>query len=125
MSDGCVSWQPHERQLSLAHEVSVPPTWASGRATPSPPGYSDIEHYIDAYERGWWRVVHEYAKNINYEPPPDFWAISGWPAETAGWDRGSGDALVRIDQIIGAFGKRKVSEYLAEFKESAWYDDEP
>ena len=125
MSSGCVSRQPHERHLSLAHEVRVPSTWASGRATPSPPGYSDIEHYVEAYERGWWSVVHEYAKNIDYEPPPGFWAISGWAAESEGWFRGTGDAFMRIDQMIGAFGKRKVSEYLAEFKDSAWYDDEP
>ena len=121
ISGGCAHRLPHERQLSLAHQVTVPATWTSGRGTPGPSGGSDIERYVGAYERGWWTVVREYANNIDYVAPPDLWTSSGWPAATCGWERGVGDASIRIEQLIDAFGKRRASEYLSQYKDSVWY----
>ncbi|MEO8427280.1 MAG: hypothetical protein ABI651_09240 [Verrucomicrobiota bacterium] len=123
MSGGCAFRPPHERQLSLGHQVSVPPMWTSGRATPGPPGDNDLQRYVDAYERGWWTVVQEYVKSIDYyRPPLDLRTSSGWPAATYGWERGVGDASIRIKRLIDAFGKQKVSAYLSEFKDSVWFE---
>lgn len=122
VASGCAS--RHQQRLSLAHQISVPHEWSSGKGIPGPPGNSDIERYIDAYERGWWAVIREYAKDIDYDPPCDIWTSSGWPAATCGWERGTGDAIIRIEQLIGALGKQKGSEYLSQFKNSPWYDPE-
>ena len=117
---GCISRRG--QQLSLAHQISVPREWSSGRATPGPAGDSDVQRYIAAYEIGRSQVIHEYAKNIDYDPPSDLWTSSGWPTATYGWERGTGDAVLRIEQLTDAFGKRKLSEYLSQFKDSPWYE---
>jgi hypothetical protein len=122
VATGCASG--HQHRLTLEHQIPVPPEWRSGKGTPGPPGGSDIERYIDAYESGWWRVVREYAKNIGYDPPCDLWTSSGWPAATYGWEQGTGDAIIRIGQLTGAFGRQEVSEYLSQFRDSPWYDPE-
>ena len=87
-------------------------------------GDTDAQRYIAAYESGWWAVIRDYVRNIDYDPPCDLWTSSGWPATTYGWERGTGDAIIRIEQLTGAFGKQQVSEYLSQFKDSPWYDRE-
>ncbi len=118
LSAGCASTPS---QLSLAHHISVPAQWNSGKATPGPPLSSDSERYVDAYERGWWACVHEYAKDMDWQID-GFWASSGWPAATFGWSQGTGDAALHIQKLIDTFGKEKVAAYLSEFKDSPWYE---
>ena len=54
VATGCASRR--QQQLTLAHQVSVPTEWSSGKGIPGPPGDSDIERYIDAYRHYCWPV---------------------------------------------------------------------
>ena len=116
---GCVHTPP---QLTLAHEIRVPKEWRGGGSDPFFQHLSDISRYISAYERGWrWCVVH-YANDIEFRPACGDSFISGWAAATYGWPAGLEDARTHIEQLIRAYGKQRVSEYLSAFKDAELSD---
>src|SRR6266478_3482899 len=67
--------------------------------------------------RGWWWCVVSHAKNIEFRPSCSDGFISGWPAETYGWPAGVDDAQTRIEQLVRAYGKRRISALLSDFKD--------
>ena len=115
---GCASKPP---TLSLAHQVDVPPSWRSGRDTPGSWGESDIERYVDAFERGWWSCIELYARNIDFDSKEISFG-SGWPSECEGWQAGVWDAAARIRQLVGTFGRERISEYLIQFRDNPWFE---
>jgi hypothetical protein len=80
-------------------------------------GNSTIERYCNAYERGFRIAVQQYAKDINFDDPNPF-IMSGWVEETDGGPAGYGAATERIEELIRVFGKKRVSEYLQQFREA-------
>jgi len=113
----CATFQP--QGLSLAHDVNVPKEFRAGNFSKEHPGYSEgnstVERYVSAYERGWWVGVDRYASDIDLEDPSTL-PGNGWIEEAAGFSAGYADARDRIQLLIHAFGKQKVSAYLQKFK---------
>ncbi len=104
-------------ELTLAHDVRVPKEWRGGASDPVFTDSSNIYRYASAYERGWWWCVVSHAKNIEFRPSCSDGFISGWPAETYGWPAGVDDAQTRIEQLVRAYGKRRISALLSDFKD--------
>jgi hypothetical protein len=111
---GCAHTSP---QLTLAHNILVPKEWRGGASDPVFRDASDIYRYTSAYERGWWWCVVKHARDIDFRPTCSDEFISGWAAETYGWPAGVDDAQARIEQLIQAYGKQRVSGLLSDFKD--------
>jgi hypothetical protein len=101
--------------LTLAHTIDVPAHWRGGSEQPWQPDVGPIHRYIDAYDRGWWTGVERYMKNMDFDDPSPL-VMSGWPEEAAGGADGYYHARERVEQLIRVFGKRRVFEYLQQFK---------
>jgi len=114
---GCASTRP---QLSLAHDVNVPKECRAGNFSQEHPGYDQfnctIARYVEAYERGWWIMVQNYAKDINFDDPSPL-VMSGWVEEAKGGGEGAAGARDKIEKLIHVYGKQKVSEYLRQFRQ--------
>jgi hypothetical protein len=112
---GCATHQA----LTLAHNVNVPKEYRSGNFSEEHPGYdefnSTIDRYVDAYERGWNFAVQRYAADINFKDPDPVTGI-GWMEEVEGYSAGYYDGRDRIESLIRAYGKSKVSAYLQQFR---------
>jgi hypothetical protein len=109
---GCASTRP---SLSLAHDIQIPKKWSAGSENAGFPDFGVAERYISAYDRGWWIMVQNYVKDINFDDPSPL-AMSGWPEESYGGDHGYVAARARIEELIRVYGKQRVSEYLQQFK---------
>ena len=84
---------------------------------------SDISRYVSGYDRGWWWCVVQHERDIDYRANSSAYPISGWPAETYGWPAGIADAQARIEQLVRAYGKLKVSDLLSDFKDLKLNDE--
>lgn len=111
---GCASTRP---KLTLAHDIQIPKEWRAGSENAAFPDFGTAERYVGAYDRGWWIMVQNYAKDINFDDPSPL-VMSGWPEEAAGGDDGYVAAGDRIEELIRVYGKQQVSEYLRQFKSS-------
>jgi len=111
------------RELTLAHDIHVPKEWRGGSDGPYFQDSSDIARYTSAYERGWWWCVFRYARDIDCAPACSDHFISGWAAATYGWPAGVADARDRIEQLVRAHGKQRVSQFLSEFRDLELNDE--
>ena len=59
--------------------------------------------------------MQRYVEDIDFDDPSPL-AMSGWPEEAYGGGVGYVAARDRIEQLIRAYGKAKVSEYLQQFR---------
>ena len=110
---GCAS---AHKQMTLSHAINVPSCWRAGSDDPAFPNVSVAARYVSAYDRGWWRCVQKYVRDIGFQYEPTDLGCSGWPEETDGWSDGFLAASGRIESLIARFGKERVSEYLAQFR---------
>jgi hypothetical protein len=110
---GCTTSQP---KLSLAHEIRVPKQWQGGANCPPIWSDSDISRYVTSYDRGWWWCIVQHAGDVDFQPKCSDFSFNGWESETEGWSAGVSDAQVRIEGLIRAYGKQKISISLADFK---------
>jgi hypothetical protein len=99
----------------LAHSIDVPEQWRGGSDQPWQPDIGPIHRYVAAYDRGWWTAVKRYMETIDFDDPSPL-VMSGWSEEAAGGADGYYYARERIEQLIRAFGKQKVAEYLQQFR---------
>ncbi len=109
---GCASRRP---SLSLAHNIQIPKECSAGSEDAAFPDFGVAERYVSAYDRGWWIGVQRYVEDIDFDDPSPL-AMSGWPEEAYGGGVGYVAARDRIEQLIRAYGKAKVSEYLQQFR---------
>jgi hypothetical protein len=82
---GCAGTRP---DLTLAHDIQIPKEWRAGGGNAAFPDFGSAERYVGAYDRGWWIMVQNYAKDINFDDPSPL-VMSGWPEEAAGADDGT------------------------------------
>lgn len=109
---GCASTRP---ALSLAHNIQIPKEFSAGSEDPGFPDFGVAERFASAYDRGWWIMVQNYARDINFDDPSPL-VMSGWVEEAAGGDWGYVAARDRIEELIRVYGKARVAEYLKQFK---------
>jgi hypothetical protein len=112
VAGGCASTHP---SLTLAHNIQIPKEWSAGSEDAGFPDFGVAERYVSAYDRGWWIMVQNYVKDINFDDPSPI-VMSGWPEEASGGDDGYVAARDRIEELIRVYGKQRVSEYLRQFK---------
>ncbi|HTD67456.1 MAG TPA: hypothetical protein VK846_13090 [Candidatus Limnocylindria bacterium] len=110
--NGCVRTRP---ELTLAHHIRLPKEWSAGSNDPVFPDLGMAERYVSAYDRGWWIAVQNYAKDIDFNDPSAL-MMNGWAEEAYGGAVGYSEGRDRVERLIRAFGRQKVSEYLQQFK---------
>ena len=114
---GCLNTK---QRLTLAHDVDVPKAFRSGSFSKDHPFYfqdgSDctIARYVLSYEYGWIAAVECFSTNINFDAELNPLRMNGWEEEAVGAANGFDDASRRIESLIRAYGKQKVSEFLTK-----------
>jgi hypothetical protein len=97
--------------LSMVHEIKVPAKFSKGREIPME-GTSDIERYVEGYERYWWHCVKTRAKDIDAQC--DLLCSGNLPA-TDGCSDGAEAAMKHIDRLVSRSEKKETQQYLAGF----------
>jgi hypothetical protein len=103
----------NEPQVLLAHTVTTPSEFASGRPWPSAVGFP-AERYIQAYENAWWRCVEDFARDIDRHATIGDRAGNGWPSAVRGYWDGYCAAEQRVASIVEQFGKVRAQQILRQ-----------
>lgn len=108
---GCTSFPDGSNWMY--HEVVVPREYRAGRYQVFQP-LSDVDRYVDMYERGWWSCAEDCALDIDHKYTNEPWEANGWPSAIHGYADGYLDADARIKKLIRVHGKVNVQNFLLE-----------
>ncbi|MDP3297315.1 MAG: hypothetical protein Q8N09_06965 [Thermodesulfovibrionia bacterium] len=97
----------------MKHKIIVPDEYANGRNQEAFQGTSDIERYIEAFERKWWAVMNSYAQDIN-NPKDVGFICSGTPAAVQGCNDGYDAAMKRVAEFLKDHKPNEVQKFIKE-----------
>ena len=97
----------------MKHKIIVPAEYANGRNQEAFEGTSDIERYIEAFERKWWAVMNSYAQDIN-NPKDVGFICSGTPAAAQGCNDGYDAADKRVKEFLKDHKPDEVQKFIKE-----------
>lgn len=99
-------------ELTMKHSIEIPKEYSSGREQEAFEGTSDIERYINAYERTWWAVMNRFAKDIKWHPRHDEFICSGTPAASQGCMDGYEAAVKKVKEFLKGHTPKEVETYI-------------